>query len=133
MDIAATGVISPMERTFFDARITHPNAPSNRSIPLNNLYVKHETEKKVKHEDRTVQVEKGSFSLAFSTSGGVRPLCDNCAHVIVPFPFRAKRVPAKAAMAARALHALEKGDHNMITSDDVCHYLIFYSIFYILQ
>ena len=61
MDIAATGVFSPMERTFFDVRITHPNAPSNRSIPLNKLYVKHETEKKVKYEDRIVQVEKGSF------------------------------------------------------------------------
>ena len=77
MDIAATGVFSPMERTFFDVRVTHPNAPSNRSIPLNKLYVKHETEKKVKYEDRIVQVEKGSFCpLVFSTSGGVGPLCD---------------------------------------------------------
>ena len=76
-DIAATGVFSPMERTFFDVRVTHPNAPSNRSIPLNKLYVKHETEKKVKYEDRIVQVEKGSFCpLVFSTSGGVGPLCD---------------------------------------------------------
>ena len=25
MDMAATGVFSPMERTFFDVRITHPN------------------------------------------------------------------------------------------------------------
>ena len=67
-----------MERTFFDVRVTHPNAPSNRSIPLNKLYVKHETEKKVKYEDRIIQVEKGSFCpLIFSTSGGVGPLCDN--------------------------------------------------------
>ena len=47
-------------------------APSNRSIPLNKLYVKHETEKKVKYEDRIVQVEKGSFCpLVFSTSDQV--------------------------------------------------------------
>ena len=40
--------------------------------------MKHETEKKVKYEDRIVQVEKGSFCpLVFSTSGGVGPLCDN--------------------------------------------------------
>ena len=78
MDVAATGVFSPMERTFFDVRVTHPNAPSNRSIPLNKLYVKHKTEKKVKYEERITQVEKGSFCpLIFSTSGGVGPLCDN--------------------------------------------------------
>ena len=37
MDVAATGVFSPMER--FDVRVTHPNAPSNRSIPPSKLYV----------------------------------------------------------------------------------------------
>ena len=71
-------MFSPMERTFFDVRITYPNAPSNRSIPLNKLYVKHETEKKVKYEDRIVQVEKESFCpLVFSTSDRVGPLCAN--------------------------------------------------------
>ena len=78
MDVAATGVFSPMERSFFDVRVTHPNAPSNRTIPLPKLYIKHETEKKVKYEERIIQVEKGSFCpLIFSTSGGVGPLCDN--------------------------------------------------------
>ena len=78
MDVAATGVFSPMERTFFDVRVTHPNAPSNRSIPPNKLYVRHEMEKKVKYEERIIQIEKGSFCpLIFSTSGGVGPLCDN--------------------------------------------------------
>ena len=78
MDVAATGVFSPMERTFFDVRVTHPNAPSNRSIPPSKLYVRHEMEKKVKYEERIIQIEKGSFCpLIFSTSGGVGPLCDN--------------------------------------------------------
>ena len=75
MDIAATRVFSPMERTFFDVRVTHPNATSNRSIPLNKLYVKHENDKKAEYKDRIIQVEKGFFcSLIFSTSGGAVPL-----------------------------------------------------------
>ena len=71
MHVAATGIFSPIERTFFDVKVTHPNAPSSSSIPLNKLYVKHETEMKVQFEERFIQVEKGSFfHLFFSTSGG---------------------------------------------------------------
>ena len=73
MDVAATGVFSPMERTYFDVLVTHPNAPSNRTVPPSKL--RHEMEKKVK---RIIQIEKGSFCpLIFSTSGGVCPLGDN--------------------------------------------------------
>ena len=37
-------------------RVSNPNAPSNRSIHINKLYVTHETKKNVKYEDRIVQV-----------------------------------------------------------------------------
>ena len=50
MDVAATRVFSPMERTLFDVWVTHPNPPPNRSIPLSSEQDSCEatTEKKVK-------------------------------------------------------------------------------------
>ena len=78
--IAATSVFSPrpMERTIFDARVSHPNAPSNRTVPPSKLYVRHEMGKSVKYEEGIIQIKKGSFcALIVRASGGVGPLCDN--------------------------------------------------------
>ena len=62
--------------TYFDVRITYPNAPSNRSKNLTQLYETQEKEKKRKYEERVIEVEKGSFCpLIFSTSGGMGPMC----------------------------------------------------------
>ena len=69
LDIVATGLWSNFERTYFDVRITYPNAPSNRSKNLTQLYETQEKEKKRKYEERVIEVEKGSFCpLIFSTS-----------------------------------------------------------------
>ena len=77
LDIAATGLWSPFERTFLDVRITHPNAPSNRSKTLDRLYHRNEQEKKTKYNQRVLQTEKGSFTpLVYSTSGGMAPECE---------------------------------------------------------
>ena len=75
--IAATGILSKFERTFYDIRVTHPNAPSNKAIDLKRLYEMHETQKKTLYEERIVQNEKASFCpLVFSTTGGVGALCE---------------------------------------------------------
>ena len=77
LDIAVRGLWSNHERTFFDVRITHPGAPSNRDIPLDQLYTKHEREKKNLYNERIIQIEKGSFNpLVFTTSGGMSKECN---------------------------------------------------------
>ena len=65
-----------MEKAFLDVGIFHPNADSNRSKSLPQLYANHENEKKTAYNDRVIQVEHGSFTpLVFSTSGGESPEC----------------------------------------------------------
>ena len=65
-----------MEKAFFDVRIFHPNAISNRSKSLPQLYTSHENEKKRSYNQRVVQVEHATFTpLVFSTTGGESPEC----------------------------------------------------------
>ena len=74
LDVSAVGVWSPMERTFLDVRVFHPNSPSYLNTSPEQLYLQHEREKKRVYNDRVLQVEKGSFSpLIFSTTGGMGP------------------------------------------------------------
>ena len=78
LDIAATGLWSRFERTYFDVRVTHPNAPSNRSKTLKQLYIRNEEEKMVKYAQRVINTEKGSFCpLVYSTFGGTAPQCSS--------------------------------------------------------
>ena len=72
LDISAVGLWGPLERTFFDVRVMHPNSPSYRSKTPSQLYLQHEREKKSKYMERVVQIEKGSFTpLVYSTHGGM--------------------------------------------------------------
>ena len=74
LDVSAVGIWSPMERTFLDVRITHPNSPSYRDKTPEQLYRQHEQEKKRDYNNRVLQVEKGSFvPLILSTTGGMGP------------------------------------------------------------
>ena len=76
LDVSAVGIWSPMERTFLDVRITHPNAPSHRKKPIEKLYEEQEKEKKKMYNQRIIQVEKATFTpLVFSTSGGMGLEC----------------------------------------------------------
>ena len=73
-DISSRGIWSTFERTFFDVRVLHPNAPSYQSLSLSRLYNKHETEKMGKYNCRVLTVEKGSFTpLVYTTFGGWAP------------------------------------------------------------
>ncbi len=62
-DVSSRGLWSTFERTFFDVRVLHPNAPSYRSSDLNALYRQHEQEKMRKYNARVISVERGSFTL----------------------------------------------------------------------
>ena len=76
-DIRATGFWTRREDAFFDVRVFHANAPSNRTRTLQEACRHHEHLKQLEYEDRIINVDRGSFCpLVFSTSGSVGPLCD---------------------------------------------------------
>ena len=58
-----------MDKTFFDVRVFHPGAASNRD-EIKTVCGRHEAQKKREYGERIVHVEKASFTpLVFSTSG----------------------------------------------------------------
>ena len=61
LDIVATGLYGNNEKTFMDVRITHPNAPSNMSTPVDKLLLRNETEKKTKYGSRIINTERASY------------------------------------------------------------------------
>ncbi|KAL5262366.1 hypothetical protein ACHWQZ_G007921 [Mnemiopsis leidyi] len=69
LDVAARGVWSQFDRSFVDIRVTHPNCLSNSDKTLQELYNKHEKEKKDLYESRVIHVERGNFTpLGFPSS-----------------------------------------------------------------
>ena len=62
LDVSAVGLWSPMERTFLDIRVMHPNSPTYRQKNIAQVYVQQECEKKRAYNERVLQVEKASFS-----------------------------------------------------------------------
>ena len=76
LDVSAIGIWSPMERTFLDVRVVHPNSPSYRGKKIEKIYEQHEKEKKQAYNNRILQIEKATFTpLVFSTSGGMAGEC----------------------------------------------------------
>ena len=72
LDISARGVWNPMDKTYFDIRVFHPGADSNKALDKRSVYRKHENEKKRAYNSRVLEVGKGTFTpLVFSTSGGM--------------------------------------------------------------
>ena len=77
LDIVATGLYGKNEKTFMDVRITHPNAPSNLSIPVEKLLLKNEAEKKSKYASRVINTERATFiPLVFTTAATTAPECN---------------------------------------------------------
>ncbi len=73
-DISSRGLWSTFERTFFDVRVLHPNAPSYQNTNISQLYRNHEQEKMRKYNSRVITVERGSFTpLIYTTFGGWGP------------------------------------------------------------
>ena len=74
LDVSGIGVWGPMERTFLDIRVMHPNCPSYVNKDVAQVYKMHEQEKKRAYNERIIQVEKGSFiPIVMSTFGGMGP------------------------------------------------------------
>ena len=77
LDVAARGMWSACEKTFYDVVIAYPNAQSHINKPLNKIYKEKEQFKKGKYNDRIINVEKSSFvPLVFTTTGGMGPECE---------------------------------------------------------
>ena len=73
-DISSRGLWSTFQRTFFDVRVFHPNAPSYKDRSMEALYKTHEQEKMRMYNSRVMLVEKGTFTpLVYSTFGGWSP------------------------------------------------------------
>ena len=63
LDIKARGFWGERHQcAFFDVRVFNPHAPTNRHMPRESCYKKHEKEKRRCYEQRVREVEKGSFT-----------------------------------------------------------------------
>ena len=73
LDVSAQGFWGDRhQRTFFDVRVFHPNAPSYRKMQLPSAYRLHERQKQRSYDQRVHEIEHGSFTpLVFTTSGGM--------------------------------------------------------------
>jgi hypothetical protein len=76
LDVSCRGFWGPMQRSFYDVRITHLNAPSNRTKPIASILRSNEEEKKRAYNERVVEVEHGSLTpLVFATNGTMSIEC----------------------------------------------------------
>ena len=72
LDVSGNGVWGPMQKTFLDIRVLHPNCPTYVNKDINEVYKTNEREKKRAYNERIIQVEKGSFTpIVVSTFGGM--------------------------------------------------------------
>ena len=72
LDVSGNGIWGPMQKTFLDVRVVHPNCPSYVNKDIAQVYKTHEQEKKRTYNERIIQVEKGSFTpIVMSTFGGM--------------------------------------------------------------
>jgi hypothetical protein len=77
LDLTAMGFWSPLQRAYFDVRVTNPLAPSYASTPIQQHLRNQEGEKKRAYNTRILEVEHASFSpLVFTVAGGSAPECE---------------------------------------------------------
>ena len=70
LDISARGFWG--DHSFFDVRVFHPNARSNRHPQLSATYARHEQDKRRQYAQRVIDVKQSSFTpLVLSTAGGM--------------------------------------------------------------
>lgn len=56
--------------------VCHPNTESYKDFTLNQVYLRHESEKKQMHVSMVLEVEQGTFTLlVFTTIRGMADLC----------------------------------------------------------
>ena len=72
LDVSARGVWTPLARAFLDIRVFNPQAQTNRTKSIKQMYCSHENQKKREYNARVMNIEKGTFTpVVFSTSGGM--------------------------------------------------------------
>merc|ERR1712142_1339856 len=72
LDVSARGFWTPLDGTFTDIRVLHPQAQSNSNKSITQMYRSHEQAKKNTYNQRVLRVEKATFTpLVFSTTGGM--------------------------------------------------------------
>ena len=99
LDISARGVWNTMEKTFYDVRVFYDGNTSNDG-PIEQLFRKHEQEKKRVYNDRIIQVEKSSFTpLVFSTSGGMGKEAETLHKRLVKLISEKRGTPYSGAMS----------------------------------
>ena len=75
--MACRGIWQPLRKAFFDIRITHPNAPSNRNRSLKQILLSNEQQKKTAYNARIIEIEHASFTpLVYTTNGAMGPEAD---------------------------------------------------------
>ena len=76
LDVHARGFWDGQCSAFFDVRVFHPNAESYKDLNIQQIYRKHEYEKKRPYANRVLEVERGTFTpLLFTTTGGMADEC----------------------------------------------------------
>ena len=76
LDVQCRGFWERQRAAFFDIRVYHPNTDSYRDLTPNQVYKRHEDEKKRKYASRVLEVEQGTFTpLVFMTTGGMSDEC----------------------------------------------------------
>jgi hypothetical protein len=72
LDVSCRGFWGPLRRAFFDVRVTHPDANSQRARALEAILKTNELSKKREYNDRVIQVEHAYFTpLVFATNGAM--------------------------------------------------------------
>ena len=76
LGVHARGFLNRQGSAFFDVRVFHPNAKSYKDLTIQQIYRKHEDEKKRLYASRVLEVERGTFKpLVFTTTGGMADEC----------------------------------------------------------
>ena len=100
LDISAIGVWGQYEKSYFDVRVTHPNAASYLDKTMNSIYHIHEVQKKTEYNDRILNNEHASFTpLVFTTTGGMGPECERLNKRLAELLSRKRKEPYSKIMA----------------------------------
>ena len=76
MDIHARGFWERQRSAFFKSRVCHRNAHSYKDLSPEQIYKKHEIEKKRQYAERVMEIEQRTFThLVFTTTGGMADEC----------------------------------------------------------
>ena len=80
LDIHARGFWDRQGSAFFNVRVCHPNGESYKDLTIQQIYRKHEYEKKRLYANRVLEVEQGTLTpLVFTITGGMADEC-KCFH-----------------------------------------------------